>query len=480
MSAVLAYLADPADAERYSTSYSYPTTTSGWKTRYEQLRRIYLVGDYSTAEREYWKLFEARDTDDKKIDWTRRFFSIGAFLVNTDARALTGGRALLELPRGVTSGALLTAGEAIWRRSSMALQLPMAAKMTACLGDYWVEAVRTKRTKPYGTTLCFYAPELVTPVYDDANPTIVRSVVIEYASVPADAYAAGSNDASDYVKRTITETGVTVEINGRVDESYSGEHRSGVCPVAHLQWMPFDTYEHSLSAMHGLDVPLMHLDSAMCQSGAALTRFGNPVLVITGARSAEPADIGRLGRMLFLPNDKASAAYLETARSMIGDSLDRIKAVMDHLRETRPEFLFANSGAGESGAARSFLAAAFSSQINEVRGHWFDALQQITGIAVAMDANEPYDLEKHAFAIDAPPPLPVDVVGEVDALYKASADLKREDRVRRLQTLGLLDPSHDPVKYAAEIDAGNAAMARTVLGPFGEGTGGAPVDTGRA
>jgi len=452
--------------EGNSAAESYPTSEAGWNARYAALRRMYLVGDYSTAEREYYKLFEARDDDDKRIDWTRRLFGVGAFLVNTDARALLGGRTMLELPRGLRNNAAhLAAGETVWRRSSMALQLPMAAKMTACMGDYWVEAVRTNRAPPYATTLVFYDPENVTPIYDELNPTKLVKAVIDVDYIDEADYIEGGTLPSHHFTRTITATDVTVEVDGKLRPEFSGPHRAGVCPIEHLRWMPFSRYEHSLSAMHGIDVPLMRIDSAVCQIAAGLTRFGNPTIVMTGARltATNAANVGRLGRVMHgLPAD-AAVSYLQTASGPVADGLEVIREVMAHIRETRPEYLFANSGAGESGAARSFLAASFTSMINEVRGHWFAAIERITGIAVALDAGVAYDDAEHAFQLDAPPPVPVDVKAEIEALYLAAGDMKRADRIRKLQQLGMLDASHDPEVYAIDVEDETSAKARSML-----------------
>lgn len=433
----------------------YPATESGWKSRYDALRRIYLMAEYGKGEQEMAKLFRALDDDGYTIDWTRRVFGVGAFLVNTDARALTGGRTLLERPRGTSSTTTLDAGEAVWRRSQMALQLPMAARMTACLGDYWIEAVRTSSTPPYGTTLVLYDPSLVTPTYDEIIPSKLVSVTVT-----------GLTPDGKTLERVITATDVTCKIDGVAIQAGSGEHGAGVVPMVQLRWMPFSDFGHSLGAMHGLDTLLMRIDSIVCQIQAGLTRFGNPTIVVSGARvDANRGDVGRFGRVMSgLPVD-ADVKYLELAGGAIAGGLETVRECLNHLRETRPEFIFANTGAGESGTARSYLAAAFASQINEVRGHWFDAVARITGIAVALDQNRAYDEGRDALTIDAPPPLPVDVKGEVEALYVAASDIRRADRVRRLQTIGLVDPTVDPETYAVQVEDEQGAAAVSMLAP---------------
>lgn len=437
---------------------TYPTTPSGWVTRYEQLRRIYLMAEYAKSEQEVGKLFRALDDDGVVIDWTRRVFGVGAFLVNTDARALTGGRALLERPRGSGSTSTLRAGEAVWRRSQMGLQLPMVARMTACLGDYWIEAVRTSSKPPYATTLVLYDPALVTPVYDTIVPSRLVSVTI-----------AGTTADGKTMERVVTAEDVKCKIDGEVLANGTGEHGAGVVPMVQLRWLPFQDFEHSLGAMHGIDTLLMRIDSAVCQLQAGLTRFGNPTIVVKGARMAAGTggvgDAGRFGRVMHgLPPD-ASVDYLQLASGTIDGGLSVIRECLGHLRETRPEFLFANSGAGESGAARSYLAASFRGQIMEVRGHWFEAVARITGIAAALDESAAYDEERHALTIDAPDPLPVDVKGEIEALYLAASDMKRSDRVRKLQSIGMIDPTVDPDVYAVEVSDEQAASASVFMAP---------------
>ena len=467
MSAVLFNFPTIEDQQRFGLLDAYPATNAGWQARYDTLRRAYLVGDYSTGEREYYKLFEARDDDDKRIDWTRRLFATGKFLVDTDARALLGGRCLLELPGGLaTDTTALATGEAIWRRSAMRLQLPLAAKMTACLGDYWVEAVRTNGKKPYDVTLCFYDPASVTAVYDNIVPTRLRKVIIECTYLDGAEYGTRDDPTPHTMRRTLTDTDVIVEIDGKVRDDLSGPHGAGTPPIRHLCWMPFHDFDHGLGAMHGLDVAMMRVDSLVCQVQAGLARFGNPTIVLKGARlsTTNTRDAGRLGRVYHgLPTDGAME-YLEMAGTAAASAMDMIREVMAHVRETRPEFLFANSGAGESGAARSYLASSFASMIEEVRGHWFAAIEEITGIAAAMEANVAYDPDRHAYQIDAPPPLPVDVKASIEALYLAAGDLRRADRVRALQKYGVLDPSLDPEDYAVQVADEEAAHAGALLG----------------
>lgn len=476
MIANLLYLPIPEDASTYGLLDAYPATEAGWRNRYDTLRRCYLVGDYTTGEREYYKLFEARDDDDKRIDWTRRLFATGKFLVDTDARALLGGRCLLETPAAAPTSALAM-GEAIWRRSAMRLQLPLAAKMTACLGDYWVEAVRTSATRPYNTTLCFYDPASVTAVYDDIVPTRLRKLIVECQYLDGAEYGTVDDPTPHYMRRTLTETDIVVEVDGKVRDDLSGPHRASTVPARHLCWMPFESFDHGLGAMHGLDVAMMRVDSLVCQVQAGLARFGNPTIVLKGARldSASQRDAGRLGRVYHnVPKDGA-LEYLEMAGTAAASAMDMIREVMAHVRETRPEFLFANSAAGESGTARSYLAASFASMIEEVRGHWFSAIEEVTGIAVAMDLGVAYDPDAHVYQIDAPPPLPVDVKPAIEALYLAAGDMRRADRVRALQKYGLLDPSLEPEEYAVQVADEEAAHAGAMLG-----VGDAPVDTTEA
>jgi hypothetical protein len=429
----------------------YPTTQTGWRLRYAALRRVYTMAEYGKGEMEIAKLFRALDDDSREIDWTRRVFGVGAFLVNTNARALTGGRLILERPRGGGNAETLRGGERIWRRSEMALQATMAAKMTACLGDYWIEAVRTGARPPYDTTLVCYDPDIVTPEYDTTVPTRLIKVTIDTV-----------DDKNRPYQRVITADGVTVTIDGNVLDKVTGEHRAGTIPMVHLRWMPFGDFAHSMSAMSGLDNVVMRMDSILCQIGAGLTRFGNPSIVVTGAM-VSPGDVGRFGRVYHGLPQGASMDYLQLDTSAIVGGLEVVRELLMHIRETRPEFLFANSGAGESGAARSYLAAAFESQIYEVRGHWFDALQRITGIAAAMDAGRQYDEEDDELTIDAPPPLPVDRKAQIEALYLAAGDIRRADRIRSLQALGMMDATVDPEAYAVQVADEESASAVSML-----------------
>jgi hypothetical protein len=81
-------------------------------------------------------------------------------------------------------------------------------------------------------------------------------------------------------------------------------------------------------------------------------------------------------------------------------------------------------------------------------------------MAVAMEVRQRLDPDRYdKFRIDAPPILPRNVKAELEALDLVKGDLKRADRIRHLQRLGLVDATVDPEKYAAEVQDEQAVRA---------------------
>lgn len=417
-------------------SEPYPSTEAAWRDRYLSLINAYEQGAYTDGEVRADHLFAAIDDSGKEIDIARRLFGFFRFITDVDARALIGPKGLTLEVEEPGPAALLAEGEAVWRRSKLAQKVITWATLTAAEGDYYLEAVRTNNAAPFDTKIVGYPPEWVTPVYDEFGHDLIRiEVDFIYLDEPAPGAFALTEATQHSYRRIIDRTHVEVFRDGKSEGKKP--HYAGVVPVVHLTWKPWMGPEHSLPAAHGLDAAIARLNSFAAQVGAISNRYADPKTVVTGARVGSSDDIGLFGRILSISSPDAKVTYLEAGAAALGPILDVMREVIQHVRETAPEFLFADSAASESGTARSYRASALEMKIGEARNLILPAIAEITGIAVAMDNNAVYRPEAYPFCVDAAPFIRPDVDGEVQTLVSAAPYLLRADIVRRLQSLGI-------------------------------------------
>jgi len=429
----------------------YPDNEEGWRELYNFRSDMFLQAVYSPGQQRAEHLFRAFDESGNEIDQTRRLFSYYAFIANTDARCLTGGRLTLE----ADTPAALKAGEAVWARSRMAAQVPMWSRLLCALGDYGIEVVRRGPNDVY---LRAHDPRTFTLTYDVAGLNLER-VVIEADYYDEPVGSQGLRMAHKRYKRVLTAEDVTVYRDGvRVPEE-SGRHTAKVVPFVHLRCLPWDAPEHSLPAAHGVERAIMRLDAQATQIGAITTRFANPLLAIFGAKLGANSNVAQFGRFVDgMPAD-GRLEYLEAKFSSIPSVLDTMRFINSQVRDMNPEFLFASDAAQESGEARSMRGQALTSKIMEMRGSVFASLAEATEIGVAMTEGRAFDLGSIPYRIDAPPVLPVNAAKEVVAI-NAIAEMTRADRVRHWQRLGYVDANQDPDLYANEVADETAARAQ--------------------
>jgi hypothetical protein len=465
-------LAFPRTDGRYADLSAYPKTEQGWKDRYDRLWCAYLSEPYDLAEIKAFHLFRALDDDNAEIDVTRRVFSLYRFITEIDVGGILGGRVALEVEDGLkvdgvemteeARAKLLVDGEAVWKRSVMDDQMEPLVRTTAALGDSYMEAVRTSATKPYRTTLVRYDPREVTPYYDQVTGSKLVKVVINKGYLGSDAVAPDGvidDDTPHTYRREITETRIDVWIDGVKREELSGEHNAGTIPVVHLQFTPFTEPDHGLPAANGIDQAVMMCDSLATQARAIGNRTANPIGYVAGAKLAENSSITKFGRWLSgLPAD-AKVGYVETG----GNAVDQLRAQIDqllhHIQRTSPEFMFADTETNVSGESLTYKAAAFENKVGNARTRIFGGICRITAIAVAMDADQPADVERLVYKIDAPPVLPRNGTTELDNLIKIRGQITPGDFVRGLQRLGHVGLHHDPETYALKVATVNKIVA---------------------
>lgn len=431
----------------------YPETEEGWRGLYDLRWSMYLLHPYSAAIQQREHLFRAFDDSGNEIDQTRRIFRYYSFISDTDARALHGGRLTLETydtAPGRAKAPQLLAGEAVWKRSRVDAFFPKWARMLCPLGDYYLEAVRMSPTPPYRTQIVGYDPRTVTVVYDAETGTqiVEARICLDHQDAGESMDRTGSPTVHRY-ERILTRTHVEVLRDG-VRISYA-PHGLGVPPIVHLQALPWDQPEHSLPAPAGVERALMILDGLATQGKAIGNRYAQPTLVTYGFKLGAGSSVARFGRMIDGAPKDGKAEYLESALASMPHILDYMKEMHAHIRDTSPEFLFASDAARESAEARSMRGDAFRAKMEEMRAGVFAGLAEVTAMAVAMDEARPFDLGTVPYRIEAPPVLPRSIKVEVETLNLIQADMKRSDRIRALQRLGLVSNEHDPEAYVAEV-----------------------------
>jgi hypothetical protein len=450
----------PSRDRRVDTS-AYPSTEEGWADCYDRRWACYVGEKYGVDEVKEFHLFRALDENNAEIDQTRRIFNLTKFIVDTDVGGVLGGRVALEVEDGHEEGeearaALLLAGEAVWKRSLVVERAEGWVRSTAVMGDEYLEAVRTNTTKPYRTTLVAYDARNVTPTYDQETGTRLIRAVINANYFDEDTVAHDGTieqGALHTYRREVDATEIRVYVDGAFRADLSGPHGAGEIPVVHLQWAPFTSPEHGLPAASGIEQAVMMLDSFATQGKAISTRFANPIGWVAGAKLPDGSDIHKFGRMFSGPADM-KAGYLEPSGSTIQQLAEQIRQILDYLQDTEPEFLFADAGINVSAEAKAFKAAAYENKIGNARTRIFAGLARATAIAVAMDLNQPVDIERIPFRIDAGPILPRNVKSEVEILNSVRDRITQGDFVRHLQRLGIVGLHEDPEDYAARVATG--------------------------
>lgn len=449
-----------SDWERQAAS-AWPSDEAGWDARYEMLWDAYTAKPYGNGIIKAWHLFRALADSGEEQDVTMRVHRDFQFIVNAYAPAVAGvGSGVGPVLEEARDGADLEVGEVIWRRSKVGAFIESWAKTAAALGSGGWEVVGTQRAAPYAPQLVWRDPRCTRVIYDDTRTRIDR-VVYESTTLTESAVRKVDqrldSPAIETYRRVLTPERVEVYRNEKPVPEESYAHKLGRVPYTHVVWEPWTEPEHGLPAGHPLDLAVAMADSIHCQIRAIGTRMGNPIGVLKGAKLGTAAhDAWRLGNILSgLPPD-GDFSYAEI-KSSISELLKALDALLSHIRETEPAYLFADSAASESGEAKSYRAALFESRVGSIRHRFHGALAEATEIALAFSAGRAY-AEEGLYRVDLPPVLPRNTKAEVDTYVQLRGDLRPADRVRFLQRIGVVPKDADPEEYArAAQDEGGAA-----------------------
>ena len=451
-----------------SDPFAYPTSMAQWHDRYIALRCAYEMQDYDGQMRRALRLFEALDDQSEKelIAQTRRLHTDLRFVVDRNAAALFGNVASLEIAQlaGLSSRLAeqnLTAGQQVWRRSSMTRQLGLLSTNIASQGRMGIEVVRANSNQPYETALALHWPHTYNVEYDRLTGTRIKRVTIKrgyWRQTDPDPTTGDAEQVLEVYTRILTDTEIRVfrqvGADSRLVEEESGPHGLGVVPFVNLVWQPYSEPGHGLFAAHGIEPALALSDSLMTVANAAAKRFGAPLPYVTGATLGQD-NAGHFGRWMYSKNEKTVFGYMEPTMSGITAVLATINQALTDMRNTFPSFAVFGGGANASGEALKMRQEAFEAKVGSARLNILPGMAEAVAMAVAMDDNRAHDRDTDLFSLRTGPIIPVNVTGEIDILDKARAGkgLTQVDYVRGLQRLGVVGEQEDPEKYVEQVKA---------------------------
>jgi len=471
----------------------FPETHEEWRDWQCRLHDAYLGVPYSLGEIQGWHLFRALDTSGNILAETRRLTRDIAFVVDTDTTALAGASWSLEPQDGTEGGdnAAVEAGLEVWRRSRVQQQKARWAKTAATMGSVVIEAVGMSPERGNRqTTLVAYDPRWCRLEYDVETGTELQRVVVEFEYFDEGEVRDGrfvENPVQHTYTREITRSEVTVWVDGEVQDGESGPHGQTVVTAVHLPFLllPSDPC-HGLWAAPGLEHSLSNVDSLLTQVAAIGNRHANPLLTVWGAKlEGGGGDVFQHGRIINGLPVGGDARYIEASLTGVSALLQAAEQAREQAKATLPEFLFTEAGANSSGSALNFRAAQFVAKMEEVRGRWFDAVAQITEVAIAMDTGTAWDPDDRLLRVSAPPVLPVNMTEELANLVSLMGEklLTKRDAVTRLQRLGWVPDDRDVDEYLAELQTDrqgevDASETGALLRALGDGITAEPLEGG--
>ena len=467
--------------------FGYPETHQGWAERQQVLLDLAHGGDYTGPRltgakggRAYdlvksQQLFREFDDDGKVIGVTRAYYADRLFVLSVATAALSLTRVTLNKASEDVTDEDAEKAQEIWKRSAPGNDWTL---LLAATGDLHVEACRADTDSDL-VTLIAYPPHNVIPVYGMVHRNRLERVTITTMvqdDPVVDFYGNVTLEGALYRhqrKVDRDEIQVTAEYpddkdgerQKTIDEKASGPHRVGTCPVVHIKCLPSGHPEHGLPVTHGMDRPLMLIDSLTSQIKAVGDRYANPAPYLLGAQLSEDNAWGRIGRWFNAWGkgaDKVTMGYLEPSMDGIKALSEQLRQLIDDTRSSMPEYLFNLSTANLSAEALRLLSGQFEAKYLGIRGELYRGLERALAIGVAMEQRRPYDPNNHPVTITGPDLLPGDILQDLEALARAKdlGGITRQDIIGHTQRLGLADQEIEATDYAelvAEEEMGSAA-----------------------
>lgn len=448
-------------------SVPLPDTTQrrDWPTTAEAIReerglrlRSALGLSYTDAEFRRLNLFRALDSSDQLIAETRRVLPLIRFVVGVDAAAIwTSGMSwrvaetrIGPEPDRVLVDALAAQASDVWDRSNLDETGSALAWNLCAMGDWCLEVVNTAE----GPVIIGHDPRRVRVERDPLGLRITRAIIdADYVDPPQPRPDTGEYEGGGKehrYRRILTPSDVSVYLDGAKVEEESGPNVLGVVPLVWLRFRRVGEYELSSWAGDGAEDAVAMIDSMLTQAQVVGGRHANPILVATGARLAEGAELTQVGRTASLP-EGADLAWLEASLQGLREVGGMASALLESVMQSYPEFLFVDAGASSSGTALSYRAGAFTAKISPVRASFYRGLSTALGMAVAMSQGERWRPEVDLYEVDGGSALPMDVGAVAQMLRELVADglMLPADAVARLQSEGVLPDDLEPAEYVA-------------------------------
>jgi hypothetical protein len=290
---------------------------------------------------------------------------------------------------------------------------------------------------------------------DPLGLTITRAVIdVEYTDPPEPDPTTGQYEGggeSHTYRRVLTPTEIRVYLDGAMVADESGPNTLGVVPLIPLSFRRVGEYELSSWAGDGAEDAVAMVDSLYTQVQVTGGRHANPLLVALGAQIAEGSELTQVGRTASLPSG-ADLKWLEATLQGVRELGAAAEALLSHVMETYPEFLFVDAGASSSGTALSYRAGAFVAKIEPVRQRIYRALSTALGMGVAIDTGQAWSEAVDLYDVDGGSALPQDVSAIASLMLDlvAAGMMRPQDAVARLMTEGVLPDDIEPAAYLAE------------------------------
>lgn len=443
-----------------------PSNDAGWLSYQDQCWAAYYAEPYTDEQIQTLGLFVAHDEDALVpgiIARTAKILQDVPFVVNVATAHTLGGPLTLNdreaMNEQTTDSPALAVAKAVWRRSRWQEEVVETVQSTMMMGEGFVEVARMEGTPPYRVRLVRHDARSCRVQYNAMLDELVEARIVIMDQV--------ADGVTNRRERILTRERVRVEVNGKVVEDRP--HALGAVPLVHLRACPVvgDGQRHAVSVAHEIRPAIAEVDSAYSQSRAILTRNGNPILALTGARMPDGApNPMQLGRVLNLPVG-ATANYITTDVDTVEAALQAAERIRSSYVSTMPEFLFSQLTSGESGEARRYRTDFFVQKYTAMRQRVIGALERATQYAVEMEEGKLHDPDRERFAINQPPVLALDIAKEINSLglLRDKNLIRPADAVRKLQGFGYVPAGQDPEEYARLLGDDEAAAATTFFTP---------------
>lgn len=443
------------------TGRAWPVSRSEQIDEVARRRASYLGTAYTRAEIEAMALFEARSALNQLSAVTTRVMRDIAFVTNVDSASIASNKLRLsvedEIEPGAERDAIMASARAIWQRSEIdEVRLWWATTMCS-EGEILLETVKDPNIGPLVVMHPFDVYQLS---YDRTGKTITRCVIDLVLPGVETVTTGGKIETGDprSYRRIITPDAVNVWIDGVWQEAESGVNDLGVVPVVRVCYQRVLDGRFCANSGYGYADIVAALDSMLCQMRTIATRHAHPILLGTGVDARESAEIQNQGATIAIP-EGTTLEWLEATLAGIEALVKTMIEVRQAMKETLPQFMFADASANSSGTALSYRAANFVMQIDPIREAFYCALEKAIGFGVAMELDQTWSDLGNVIDVAGGAAIPQDVaaLAQIYTALREAGAITSADLARYLQASGIASDDKAADVYAAEALAEQAA-----------------------